>query len=457
MLNAFYSPEHGFADRSRLNDYRLDRLKAQLSRVYEKSEFHRKRFDDAGVHPGMIRSFGDLARVPFMDKSVERESQRLSQERGLHALGMHIVCDPGDVVRISATSGTTGTPTFTGYTRKDNAVSAEIMKRFMGVMGARKGDPVMHAFVMSMWIAGLPVADAMQDAGLTVVPIGGKSGPESFAVTAAKVRPRQLNCTPSYAIWMGEALRDGHGTDPADFGIERILLAGEPGGSIGEVRSRISALWGGARIYDVIGAIHTSFVASISCDHNAGLHFLAEDVAHLELIDPASGESLPMEDGVCGEGVYTALEKECAPAIRFRTGDRFMIRRGPCACGRDTIRFFIQGRTDDMLLVRGVNVFPSALFAVIQRFTDRGITGNARIVLTSPPPVQEPPLPVRVALSGPMEPPDRNRLIKDLQNTISGELRFQCRIELVDAGAFAAFQENKNQKKQIFDREYQHE
>ncbi len=161
-----------------------------------------------------------------------------------------------------------------------------------------------------------------------------------------------------------------------------------------------------------------------------------------------------MEDGVCGEAVYTALEKECAPAIRFRTGDRYLIRLGRCACGRDTIRFLVQGRTDDMLLVRGVNVFPSAIQALIQRFADRGLTGNARVVLKSPPPVQDPPLPVRVELSGPMEVEERGRLVTDLQNTISRELRFQCCIELVKAGALAAFQENKNQKKQIFDREY---
>ncbi len=226
MLSPFYSPERGFVDRPRLDDYRFAKLKTQLNLVYEKSDFHRKRFDDAGIHPDMIRSFGDLGAVPFMDKSIERESQRASWEKRLHTLGMHIVCDPRDVTHISSTSGTTGTPTFTGYTRRDSVLSAEIMKRCMEVM---------HAFVMSMWIAGMPGADVMQDAGLTVVPIGGKSGPENFAVVARQVRPKQLNCTPSYAIWMGEELRDKHGVDPAGLGFERISLAGEPGGSIDEV------------------------------------------------------------------------------------------------------------------------------------------------------------------------------------------------------------------------------
>lgn len=450
----FYSNERGFDTGADFEAYKLQKLRAQLSRVYEQSAFHKKRFDEAGVRPEAIKSFADLAAVPFMDKSVERESQRLSQEQDGHALGQHIVCDPRDVIRISSTSGTTGAPTFSGYTKRDTEVSTEMMRRFMGVMGAERGDRVMHAFVMSMWIAGLPLADVMQNAGLTVVPIGGKSGPESFAITASKVFPKQMNCTPSYAIWMAETLRDKHGIDPASFGLERIALAGEPGGSIDEVRNRISNLWGGARIYDVIGAIHSSFVSSISCDHNVGLHFLAEDVAHLEIIDPITGEILPLEDGVSGEGVFTALEKECAPAIRFRTGDRLSILRGRCACGRDTIRYKLEGRTDDMLLVRGVNVFPAAIFTVIQRFADRGVSGNARIVLKSPPPVQKPPLPVRVELSGPMDIDSRARLVADLEAAISKELRFKCGIELVEAGTLAAFQENKNQKSQIFDKEY---
>ena len=450
----FYSNEHGFRTGADFDAYRLEKLKSQLRRVYRQSEFHRQRFDDAGVRPGAVQSFADLAAVPFMDKSIERESQRLSQERDGNALGLHIVCDPRDVTRISSTSGTTGAPTFSGYTQRDTEITSEMMRRAMGIMGAERGDRVMHAFVMSMWIAGLPLADVMQNAGLTVVPIGGKSGPESFAITAGKVRPRQLNCTPSFAIWMAETLRDQHGIDPAGFGIERIMVAGEPGGSIDEVRNRISGLWGGARVYDVIGAIHSSFVSSISCDHNTGLHYLAEDVAHLEVIDPGTGELLPLEDGVSGECVFTALEKECAPAIRFRTGDRILIRRGRCACGRDTIRYVIQGRTDDMLLVRGVNVFPAAILTIVQRFADRGLSGNARIVLKAPPPVQDPPLPVRVELSGPMEAETRGVLVPELEETISKELRFKCRIELVEAGSLEAFQEGKNQKSQIFDREY---
>ncbi len=454
MGTPVYDMNKGITDWSELESIKLKKLQKQLRRVYDQSPFHKARFDAAGFRPEMMKSLSDLKHLPFMDKNQERESQAESQAAGITALGDHIVCDPRDVVRISSTSGTTGMPTFTGYTQADSEVTAEIMRRAMPMMGAERGDVVMHAFVMSMWIAGLPVADIMQMAGFTVVPIGGMSGPGRFAITAQSVFPKQLNCTPSYATWMANKLREDFNIDPASFGIKRILLGGEPGGSIPEVREKISGLWGGAEIYDGIGAMHSSFFASFTCRHNTGLHWLADDYVHLEILDPATGASLPLEDGVTGEGVYTALEKECAPAIRFRSGDRFVIKRGRCACGRDTIRYSIEGRVDDMLLVRGVNVFPAAIQAVIGRFADRGVGSNIRIVLTSKPPVQEPPLPVKVELAAELSAEATAALAAELSDAVSKELRFRCQVSLLPKGTLDAFQADKNQKQQIFEREY---
>jgi phenylacetate-CoA ligase len=455
MGTPLYDMQKGITDWAALDAIKLEKLKKQVHRVYDQSPFHKARFDEVGFRPEMLKSLSDLKHLPFMDKNQERASQAESQAAGITPLGSHIVCDPRNVIRISSTSGTTGIPTFTGYTQADSEVTAEVMRRAMPIMGAEKGDVVMHAFVMSMWIAGLPVADIMQMAGFTVVPIGGMSGPERFAVTAKAVMPKQLNCTPSYATWMAGKLQEDFGIDVADLGIKRILLGGEPGGSIPEVRDRLSKLWGGAEIYDGIGAIHASFFASFTCQHNTGLHLLADDFVQLEIIDPVTGESLPLEDGVSGEGVFTALQKECAPAIRFRTGDRLEIRRGRCACGRDTIRYAIKGRVDDMLLVRGVNVFPAAIQAIVNRFAEHGASPTMRVVLKSPPPVQEPPLPVRVELAREMSGEDTARLAAEISETVSKELRFRCQVELVPKGTLEAFQTDKNQKQQVFQREYE--
>ena len=450
-----YDMASGFDDRDALTELKTAKLRAQIARIHADSPFHRERLEAAGVGPDDIRTLDDLSRLPFMDKIQERESQARSQELGLSALGMHIVCDPREVIRVSSTSGTTGTPTFTGYTAADTAVTTEVFRRAMPMMGAEPGDVAMHAFVLSMWIAGVPVAAVMEDAGLTVVPIGGTSGAERFAVTAQATRPVQLSCTPSYAAWMAGVLRDEAGIDAGSLGIKRLILAGEPGGSIPEVRERLSSLWGGAQIYDGIGALHSSFFSSFNCDANAGLHFLAEDFVHMEIVDPATGESLPLEDGVSGEGVFTALQKECAPALRFRSGDRFVIRRGRCECGRDTLRYAIDGRVDDMLLVRGVNVFPAAIGAVVARFADRGVSSTMRIVLKQEPPVQEPPLPVRVELDRELSGEERSSLAAEISALVSQELRFKCAIELLDPGSLAAFDQGKNQKQQVFEREYE--
>jgi phenylacetate-CoA ligase len=454
MSSALYDPVKGFTDRVALEALKLEKLKKQIAHICERSPYQRARFDKAGFRPEHLETLADLRHVPMMDKQLERESQAESQAKGISSLGMHIVCDPKDVIRISSTSGTTGIPTFTGYTDKDTLVSAEVMKRGMSLMGAQKGDVVMHGFVLSMWIAGVPVVDIMQRAGFTVVPIGGQSGPERFAVTARAVFPAQLNCTPSFAVWMADKLKQELGIDPKEFGFKRLMVAGEPGGSIPAVREKISNLWGGVEIYDVIGAIHSTFMSSCSCQHNSGMHFLAEDFAHLEILDPATGESLPLEDGVTGEAVYTALEKECAPAVRFRTGDKYLVRRGACACGRDTLRFVIDGRVDDMLLVRGVNVFPSAIQAIVARYSGRGVGSNIRVVLKSKPPVQEPPLPVRVELVEEIVGEAKAALEAEMSEVISNELRFRCQVELLTPGSLAAFQKDKNQKQQIFDREY---
>lgn len=455
MAKSVYDRERGFTDRAALEAIKLEKLKKQIHRIYDQSPFHKARMDEAGVRPDMLKTLADLRHLPFMDKNIERAAQAESQAAGISALGSHIVCDPRQVQRISSTSGTTGMPTFTGYTQADSEVTAEIMRRAMPMMGAEKGDVVMHGFVMSMWIAGLPIADIIQMAGMTVVPIGGTSGPERFAITANAVMPKQLNCTPSYAVWMANKLKSEFKIDPASLGFKRILLGGEPGGSIPEIREKISNLWGGAEIYDAIGMMHSSFFASFTCKHNAGLHFLGEDFIHLEILDPATGESLPLEDGVTGEAVYTALQKECAPAIRFRSGDRFVIKRGVCECGLDTIRYSIEGRVDDMLLVRGVNVFPAAIQAVVNRFASRGISSTMRVVLKSKPPVQEPPLLVRVELAEDMPEEAKLALASEMSGTVSKELRFRCQIELMPKGSMAAFQADKNQKQQVFEREYE--
>ncbi|MEU6997639.1 AMP-binding protein [Nonomuraea sp. NPDC046570] len=418
-----------------LRALQLGKLQKQLVRVYEASPYIRRRFDEAGVDPHRFRSLEQLADYPFFDKDLERVSQEESRERHGHPYGLHLACDPRKVIRVSSSSGTTGKPTYTGYTEADRQVTNEIGARAQWRIGGAPGDVVMHAFVLSMWIAGSPVLDVLQHAGATTVPIGAMTGAARFAQVAQDVRPVQVNLTPSYARYLFKKLPEEAGISAADLGIKRIMVGGEPGAGVPHIREALSAGFGGAKVYDTIGHTHASFFTSVSCDAHAGMHFLAEDYVHLEVVDPETLRPLPWEDGVTGEIVVTALEKECAPAIRWREKDIVTIHTRPCECGAPGFRFSVGGRADDMLLVRGVNVFPHAIKDVVQSFAPE-VTGEIRVVLDQAPPVAHPPLPVKVELAEHVT--GTAELAARIQAAVHDRLRFTAAIEFAPAGSLTS-------------------
>jgi phenylacetate-CoA ligase len=430
-----WNPAKELMTRGEMKKLQLEKLKKQLVRVYEQSPYYKTKFDSAGVNPHRFKSLEQFSDYPYFDKEEERISQEDSKIQLGHPFGMHITCDPRKVIRISSTSGTTGKPTFTGYTQKDREAVNETGARCLWRNGVRPGDVIMHAFVLSMWIAGCPVVDVLQNFGACVVPIGALSGLQRFASIAKEVFPKYLNCTPSYAEYIIKDLPQQAGLEAKDLGFEALTLSGEPGAAIAHVRERISKGFGGARIYDSIGSTHAVFLSAVSCDEHAGMHFVAEDYVRFEVVDPKTLNVLPFEDGVEGEIVLTGLEKECAPAIRWRDKDIVQVFTKPCKCGNPGFRFFVKGRADDMLLVRGVNVYPHAIKDVVNKFLPK-VTGWMRIVLDSPPPVVKPPLKLRVEYA-PGTPPEKlASLAKEIEKEISEILRFKASVELVPPGAF---------------------
>ena len=229
-----WNPGIELMSREEMRALQLEKLKRQLVRVYQESPYYKSKFDQAKVDPAKLGSLDEIRRFPFFDKDEERASQEQSKEQFRHPLGMHVTCDPKKVIRISSTSGTTGSPTFTGYTQKDREAVNETGSRCLWRMGARPGDVVMHAFVLSMWIAGTPVVDLIQNYGATVVPIGARSGLPRFAQIAQEVFPKMLICTPSYAEYLIENLPGNAGVDAKDLGFERLMVAGEPVGAFME-------------------------------------------------------------------------------------------------------------------------------------------------------------------------------------------------------------------------------
>jgi phenylacetate-CoA ligase len=350
----------------------------QLAYLLERSPFYREKF--AGHDAGAA-----LEDLPFTTKQELRDT--VTPE---HPFGAHLCVDPREIARIYSTSGTTGDPSYIPLTASDLENWVETSARSYAASGVQPGERIVSTYNAGPFAAGAALA-AFERIGLTHIPVG--TGNTDRLLRAIELlRPDAVVMTPSYAAYVLE--RD---VDLAASSVRRLLLAGEPGGGEPAFRAALEAGWG-ARVTEAmgIGDIHVSLWGE--CEHQDGMHLGGHGFVHPELIDPASGAALPMEDGATGELVLSHLRHRAAPLLRFRTRDHVEVRATPCPCGRTGPRVRCIGRTDDMLIVRGVNVFPSAVREVVGAFAPR-VSGQIAIRRRSPGVKQEPPLPVRVELA----------------------------------------------------------
>lgn len=417
-----------------LEALQVAKLKKLLVRVFENSPYYREAFEASGVDPHTFSSLEDFQRYPLFTKQIERENQARSMAEDGHPLGRHITCDIRMVNRISASSGTTGVPSFQGHTANDRRLQAENYARMFKRMGVEPGDRAMFAGVMSMWVAGVPTVDAMLDYGLGVIPVGALVGSLKVAELAQLTRPRLIIGTPSFMRHVLKKAREEPGLDMAAAGIEKVLVYGEPGGSQPAVIDELSRGFGGAEIYDLMGGTGCLNPIFASCEAHDGMHFIAPDHAYVEMREPETGLFRPIEDGAVGELIYTGFDRECGPLIRFCDGDLVRINTKPCSCGRPGWRMSMIGRVDDMLLLKGVNVFPTAVQDLALRLKPR-LTGNIRILKFAEGPVVEPPLQLWAECAGQPTAAEKEALAAELQGEIQRRLRFKADITLHDEGA----------------------
>ena len=275
--------------------------------------------------------------------------------------------------------------------------------------------------------------DTFAHLGLCHVPVG-TGNTERLARALQAIKPEALVCTPSYAQYLAEWLR-ARKIDPASLGLRRISVAGEPGGGERSFRTGIEQSFD-AKVCEAMGIGDVSISLWGECDHQQGMHFSGGDYVHVELIDPESGQPRAITDGAEGELVYTALRREAAPVLRFRSRDHVAIWTEPCACGRRSIRTRCIGRTDDMLIVRGVNLFPTAIRDVVAGF--RPDVSGALLVKPAAPGIrQEPPLPVDVEL-GDVDPGGggtSDGLAERIEAAIRARLVVSARVNLVPYGS----------------------
>lgn len=354
--------------RERLAAMQLALLKEHLEFAYRNAPYYRRSFDAEGVSASDLRSLDDLRAFPFVDKKVERDRQF-----AVPLLGDLVAVPEKEVVFVSASSGSTGVPTFSPFTAQDFEEFQNVQARLFFQAGMRNTDRYCHCLNFSLFVGGPDVIGAQKVGALCIW--AGTLPADRLLYLFREFRPTVTWTTPSYAWHLGETAR-AQGIDPAkDLSIRRIIVAGEPGGSIPATRRAIEELWG-AELYDFYGISDIFGANAGMCREREGLH-LVEDHHILEVLDPATGAPVP--DGEKGEMVLTTLRKRARPMIRFRTGDIVTRNASPCPCGRTHARITIHGRTDDMFIVNGVNVFPSDVEVVVRGIEE--VTGEYRITL----------------------------------------------------------------------------
>lgn len=336
--------------RPELETLQSERLVKLAAYVYERVPFYRQKFAEAGIQPSDIKGLEDLTKLPFTRKSDLRDNYPF----GLFAVPMN------EVIRTHASSGTTGKPTVVGYTRQDIQTWAEVCARCFGLSGAKPGDVFQNAYGYGLFTGGLGMHYGAEHMGLNTIPVsGGNTARQMLLLQDFKTDV--MACTPSYALTLADALLDA-GINPADLPVRVFILGAEPWTDEmqAEIEAKLHA--DAVNIYGLSEIIGPG-VSNECVTVKNGMHIM-EDHFLPEIINPDTGEPLPA--GEVGELVFTTLTKEASPFIRYRTGDLCTLTYEPSPCGRTHARMSrVLGRADDMLIIRGVNVFPSQIEAAM--------------------------------------------------------------------------------------------
>lgn len=350
-------------DREKLQELQLERLRNTVDRLYRQVPFYRKKLDEIGYRPGDIRSLEDLRRLPFTAKDDLRDNYPF----GLFAVPLR------DIVRIHASSGTTGKPTVVGYTAGDLRTWADLVARTIVAAGGTKDDIVHVAYGYGLFTGGLGLHYGAELLGATVLPMSGGNTKRQVRLMV-DFGSTILCCTPSYALNIAEVMEE-MGISKDDIKLKAGIFGAEPWSA--EMRVQIEERLG-LSAHDIYGLSElVGPGVSIECQEKNGLHIF-EDCFIPEIIDPATGEVLP--PGEKGELVLTNINKEGMSLLRYRTRDISRIIAEPCPCGRTHVRMErVTGRTDDMLIIRGVNVFPSQVEAVLMQIP--GLSPHYQLVV----------------------------------------------------------------------------
>ncbi len=408
-------------------------VRQTVSLCTERSAFYRDKLRDAGAEPGDIQGVEDLQKLPILlAKDDERELQERSREQLGHPFGEHLCVDPAEVVAVSSTSGTTGTPTFYAFTQDDVAVTDALWGRALTLAGITPGTVVMHGFGLSMFLAGYPLARAVERLGAQILPVGAEAGSKRLLEIAQLTRPQALLCTPSYATYLVEQAPE----QMRSLGLRSIICAGEPGAGLPELRSQVEEATG-ATVYDMLGGAHGIMNASDGAWPYDGMTVLGDDSSVQQLWDSDTGRPVAIpDDGTPAYGVRvkTTLRWRAQPQLRSSVGDVYEMRRVPRPDGMPATRIKVIGRTDDLLIVKGVKLYPAAARDLITGFAPR-VSGGLRLLVTGTPPRVQPPLRLRVERGEGCRADGDEALARDIAAAMHQRMSVRPEVEIVDCGS----------------------
>ena len=401
-----------------LHQLHEQKLLKQVRHVYQNSPMYKEKFKAVGLEPGDIKGLDDLPKIPFTEKGELREAQ-LSRP----PVGMHRACSVANIARVYSSSGTTGVPTYVGLSKHDIGLHTEAIARFCWAGGIRPDSVVVNIptapFIADMFREGI------ERTGAVHIPTGFNT---DRVIAACQYQgANALHSTVSFWSYLLEEVQK-RGVNPRELGFRTIVGGAEGGTKV--VRSRIEEGFG-ATVIEGMGMGEMTCVVWGECvqHRGQGMHYIAQGLIHVELIDPDTGQQLKVKDGVTGEIVYTALEHQCMPLIRYRSRDHVrVVSTARCDCSRTGYRIEVLGRTDDMLTVLGVNVYPLAVKDVVSSLRPR-LSGEIEIQLEKPGPVVEPPVKIKVEVGE--KPGDLRSLKAEVDRLLRDKLMFRAETELV--------------------------
>ena len=414
-----------------VKEVQLHKLRQHLTSFYNQSPVVKAFIDSQGVAPEKITFEAFRQAFPLMGQDTMRGSVAAegAKQPGfiVEMMAGMLGIDPNDYVLMCATSGTTGEPTPYFFTAEDLEWMPRGTSRNMYMVTGGDTEEIrkmraIQGFGLSMFGAGVPLVESLTRLGITCIPVGAEGGSGPILKFSERFAANCIWCTPSLAEYMVDTALDRIRA----IGFKRVFCGAEPGAGIPEVKEKIEKGFQ-ARLYDGMGLIGGLTLSSCNAEEYTGMHHLTDDMFLFELIDPETKEPIPWEDQAVGALVMSPLQGYSMPPGRFSSGDVAQLFLAPCKCGEPGWRIKMRGRTDDMLKVKGVIVYPSAVDGVITGFVPK-VTGEFRIVLDAPPPRVEPPLKLRVEYAEGVKEEDLQALTEEMEGEMHAKLKVRPKI-----------------------------